>query len=67
MTRKLIKTGNSSALVVDKTMKEHLGISDSVDLVFEKDRVILRRPMTIQEASERTLKRYGKALKRLAE
>ena len=67
MTRKLVKTGNSSALIVDKTMKEHLGVTDEVEVSYEKGRVVLKKPMTIEEAAERTVARYGKALKKLAE
>lgn len=66
MTRKLIKTGNSQALTIDKTMKEHLGIEDAVEVVYEKNKIILLRPMTIEEAAENTIMRYGRALKRLA-
>ena len=67
MTRKLVKTGNSSALIVDRTMKQHLGITDEVDVAYEKGRIVLRKPRTVREAAERTIKRHGKALKKLAE
>jgi antitoxin component of MazEF toxin-antitoxin module len=66
MTRKLVKTGNSNALIVDKTMKEHLGVTDEVEVIYEKDRIVLKRPMTIEEAANRTISRYSKALKNLA-
>lgn len=52
MTRKLVKTGNSSALIVDKTMKEHLGIIDEVEVAYEMGRIVLRKPMTVREAPE---------------
>lgn len=67
MTRKLIKTGNSTALVVDKTMKQHLGVTDEVEVVYEEDRIVLRRPLSVKEASERSAQKYGEAYKRLAE
>ncbi len=67
MTRKLVKTGNSSALIVDKTMKEHLGVTDEVEVAYEKGRIVLRRPMTVREASERSGKKFREAYKRLAE
>ncbi|MEO7454224.1 MAG: hypothetical protein ABIV13_05610 [Fimbriimonadales bacterium] len=67
MTRKLVKTGNSNALIVDKTMKEHLGITDAIEVIYEKDRIVLRRPMSVREAAERTIERYDKVLKKLAE
>jgi antitoxin component of MazEF toxin-antitoxin module len=66
MTRKLVKTGNSTALIVDKTMKEHLDVTDEVEVSYEKGRIVLRKPMTIEEAAERTIERYGNALKNLA-
>lgn len=67
MTKKLVKTGNSSALIVDKTMKDHLGVTDSVEVVYEKDRIVLRRPMTVREASKRSGEKYAEAYKRLSE
>lgn len=67
MTKKLIKTGNSEALILDKTMKDHLGVNGSVDVFMREGEIILRKPLSIEEAAERTVARYGKALKRLAE
>ncbi len=67
MTRKLIRTGNSKALTIDKTMQDHLDITDTVEVVYETGRIILRKPLTVTEAAERTIKEYGRALKRLAE
>jgi antitoxin component of MazEF toxin-antitoxin module len=67
MTRKLVKTGNSSALIVDKTMKEHLDISDEIEVFYEKGRIILRKPLTVREASARSGEKFRKAYKRLAE
>jgi antitoxin component of MazEF toxin-antitoxin module len=52
MTRKLVKTGNSNALIVDKTMKEHLGVTDEVEVIYEKDRIVLKRPMSVRDASD---------------
>ncbi len=48
-------------------MKEHLGLTDEVEVVYEKDRIVLKRPMTVREAAERTMSRYDEALKKLAE
>ena len=61
MTRKLVKTGNSIALVVDKTMKEHLGVTDEVEVIYEKDRIVLKRPMTVREPSDHSGKKYRAA------
>ena len=67
MTRKLVKTGNSNALIVDKTMKEHLGVTDEVEVIYEKDRIVLKRPMTVREASDISGKKYRAAYKNLSE
>ena len=48
-------------------MKEHLGITDEVDVAYEKGLIVLRKPMTVREAAERTIDRHGKTLKKLAE
>jgi len=67
MTRKLVATGNSLALTLDKTMRDHLGITTIVEVQLREGEIVLRKPMTIQEAAENTKQRYGRALKKLAE
>jgi antitoxin component of MazEF toxin-antitoxin module len=67
MTRKLVKTGNSTALIVDKTMKEHLDITDEIEVSYEKDRIVLRKPLTVREASAQSGEKFREAYKRLAE
>jgi hypothetical protein len=67
MTRKLIRNGNSeTSLTIDKTMREHLGVTTEVDVQFVEGKIILTKPLTIKEAASNTVKRYGKTLKRLA-
>ena len=66
MKRQLVKTGNSLALVLTRDMREHLGLSDSVDVQFTEGQIILRKPMTIEEASDRSDKKFSEAYKRLA-
>ena len=67
MVRKLVKTGNSSALILSKDMKEHLGVTDAVDVQYVDGELRIRRPLTVEEATEYSLKRYAKAYKKLAE
>jgi len=67
MTRKLIKTGNSDALVITKEMKEHLGVRESIAVYYEKGKIILERPTTFEEAKELSLERFSDAYERLAE
>lgn len=67
MTRRLVKTGNSVALIVTKDMRDHLGVDEQVDVQFEADRIILRKPLSFDEAKEFSLKRYEKAYRKLAE
>lgn len=67
MTRKLVKTGNSDALIITKEMKKMLGIEDEIDVVYERDKVILRRPLNTLEPSIVDDNSYRKAYKRLAD
>lgn len=66
MTKKLIKTGHSEALILDKTMKEHLGLEGTVDVVLRDNEIVLRRPLTVREASKRSGEKYREAYNRLA-
>jgi hypothetical protein len=67
MIRKLVKTGNSVALILSKDMREHLGLGEEVNIEFLEGEIRLRKPMGIKEATEHSLKRYGNAYKKLAE
>lgn len=66
MTRKLIKTGNSDALVITKEMKEHLGVRESIAVYYEKGRIILERPLSLEEAQARTDEKFGEVYEELA-
>jgi hypothetical protein len=66
VTRKLVQTGNSVSLILTRDMKEHLGITDTVDVQMEDGRIILRKPMTFEEAKAASHERYAKAYEELA-
>jgi antitoxin component of MazEF toxin-antitoxin module len=66
MKRQLVRTGNSVALVLTKDMREHLGVSDSVDVQFVEGQIVLRKPLSLEEASDRSDKKFSEAYKRLA-
>lgn len=66
MTCKLVQTGDSVSLVLTRDMKEHLGVTDTVDVQMEDGRIILRKPMTFEEAKAASHDRYGKAYEELA-
>jgi len=44
MIRTLTKTGNSMALRLSKEMREHLGVTDKVDVQYVEGAIVLRRP-----------------------
>ena len=67
MKRQLIKTGNSVALILTKDMREHLGISTEVDVQLTEGKIVLRKPMSLEEASERSDKKFSRAYKRLSQ
>ena len=75
MIKKLSKHGNSLALVIDRSILDLLGIDEGTSLELSTDGAALivtpaqskRRRKSFEEALESTNKRYGKALKRLAE
>lgn len=75
MIKKLSKHGNSLALVIDRSILELLRIDEHTSLEVSTDGSALlvapvsdkRRVKRFQQALASTNKRYGKALKRLAE
>ena len=75
MIKKLSKHGNSLALVIDRPILELLGIDESTPLEVSTDGQALvlvpvrdkRRRKRFEEALGSTNRRYGKALRRLAE
>ena len=44
MRKTLIQTGNSKALIMSKDMREHLGITDTVEVQFRRNTIVLRNP-----------------------
>lgn len=74
MIKKLTKHGNSMALVIDKGVLDLLNIDDKTPLDISTDGKILlispvrdeKRRKLFQAALEKTNKKYGRALKRLA-
>jgi antitoxin component of MazEF toxin-antitoxin module len=66
MLKPLTKTGNSLSLCITKEMREHLGVTDQVEVEFRKGSIVLKKPMTVQEAAAHTRKRYDQALRNLA-
>jgi antitoxin component of MazEF toxin-antitoxin module len=67
MIRKLVKTGNSVALILSKDMREHLGLENEIDVELIAGEIRLRRPMSFEEAKNHTFTRYSDAYKKLAE
>jgi antitoxin component of MazEF toxin-antitoxin module len=75
MIKKLSKHGNSLALVIDRSILELLGIDEktSLELSTDGEAIVVapvrdkKRKKRFEEALASTNKRYGKALKRLAE
>jgi antitoxin component of MazEF toxin-antitoxin module len=75
MTKKLTKHGNSLALVIDRGVLDLLNIDDDTLLDISTDGDVLivapvrsnTRRKAFQSALEKTNKRYGRLLKRLAE
>ena len=75
MIKKLSKHGNSLALVIDRPILELLGIDERTSLSISTDGQALvivpvrdkKRRKRFEEALASSNRRYGKALKRLAE
>jgi antitoxin component of MazEF toxin-antitoxin module len=44
MTRALHKIGNSRGLVLTRTMLDHLGVTDAVEITMEEGRIVLAPP-----------------------
>ena len=60
LTRKLIQSGNSKALVISKEMLEHLGLDEFVSIEYHKDSIVLKRPaMEFDEALNKAHSKYS--------
>lgn len=75
MIKKLSRHGNSLALVIDRSILELLGIDEATSLEVSTDGEALvvapvrdkKRRKRFEQALAASNRRYGKALKRLAE
>lgn len=75
MIKKLSKHGNSLALIIDRPILDLLGIDEDTPLSISTDGEVLvvspvrdeKRRKRFEKALESSNKRFGKALKRLAE
>jgi len=66
MTCNLVRTGDGIALILTRDMKEHLGITDSVDVQIEEGRIVLRKPLSFEDATARSDRKFANAYKELA-
>lgn len=70
MIRQLVKNGNSKALNLDKTMRDHLGLkSDEIEVIMTEGQIVLKAPlkkMSFEEALESTLTEFDEAYRNLA-
>ena len=75
MTRTLQRIGNSRGLVITRTMMDHLGVTDSVEVTMEEGRIVISPPkgvsprgrQSFKEAMESTFSQYDSAIARLAD
>lgn len=79
MTRILQRIGNSRGLLLSRDMLDHLDVSDTIEVTFEKGKIVLskpsgaalaaapRRQRTFEEAKKATIEQYHDALKELAD
>ena len=72
MQRKLQKIGNSRGVVLDRTMRAHLGIenTDRVEVTLIENAIVIRAPrhrQSFEEAMPATFDQFDSAMKRLAE
>jgi antitoxin component of MazEF toxin-antitoxin module len=72
MQRKLQKIGNSRGIILDRTMREHIGIDDSdqVEVTLTKNAIVISAPRACQsfeDAMAATFRQYDNTMKRLAE
>ncbi|MBA2637711.1 MAG: hypothetical protein H0U79_05760, partial [Solirubrobacterales bacterium] len=66
MTRNLVSTGDGTALILTRDLKEHLGITDTVDVQIEEGCIVLRKPLRFEEAAARSDRKFANAYKELA-
>ena len=74
MTKKLVKHGNSRAIIIDRGVLDLLNITDETPLDISTDGNLLiispvrdkKRQKKFEEGLDRANKKYGRMLKRLA-
>ena len=76
MIKTLTRIGNSRGVILDRTMLDHIGVSEgeTIELTMEAGKIVITaaeaKPLikrSFEEAKARTLKRYSGILKRLAD
>ena len=71
MERKLQRIGNSLGVVLDRTMREHLGVDDSgaIDVSMVENAIIIRarHRQSFEDALSATFNQYDNTLQKLAE
>jgi antitoxin component of MazEF toxin-antitoxin module len=70
MTRTIQKIGNSRGIILNRTMLEHLGTTDVVELTLEEGRIVLTAPrkrQSFDEATHVTFTDYDRTMKALAD
>jgi len=77
MIKKLVRHGNSRALIIDKPILELLGADENSEFTITTDGVSLtitpvksaeeERRLAFEDAAEQSLARYGSTFKRLSE
>ncbi|MBS1726550.1 MAG: hypothetical protein JST51_07495 [Armatimonadetes bacterium] len=70
MIRQTVKSGNSTALILSKDMRDHLGLTDNqIEVIFESGCLVLRAPQrgqSFEDAVRATLEEYDSAFRNLA-
>jgi antitoxin component of MazEF toxin-antitoxin module len=75
MTRHLQKIGNSKGLVLSRTMLDHLGVIDEIEVKLEEGKIVITAPKAsvarqrenFQDALETTFSEYDETMQRLAD
>ncbi len=75
MTRTLQKIGNSKGLVLTKTMLDHLGVTDTVEVQLIDKQIVLTAPAApededravYEKAKRDTVEQYAEAIRRLGD
>lgn len=67
MKKRLYKVGNSHGLLFTKDMMHHLRITDSVDVVMESGRIVIRNPeRPLEVLAAEVIEQFEEAFRNLA-